>query len=134
MALRRQRRRGQYCIGSGTYKLLRNLLSPDKPGEKAYADIVAALAAHFSPPPSQIVQQYKFNSHFRNPGKSVATFVAELHLLAEHCNYGQTLEVMLHDYIVCGMRDDAIQGRLLSEKELTFKKALEIAQTLQHVT
>jgi len=37
-------------IGSGTYKLLRNLLSPDKPGDKDNADIIATLAAHFSPP------------------------------------------------------------------------------------
>ena len=55
----------------------------------------------------------------------MATFVAELRSLAEHCNYGQTLEVMLCDRIVCGVSDDAIQRQLLSEKDLTFKKALE---------
>jgi len=41
---------------------------------------------------------------------------------------------MLRDRIICGIKDDAIQQRLLSEKELTFKKALEIAQTIEAAT
>ena len=46
------------------------------------------------------MQRYKFNTHFRNLGESVTTYVAELHSLAKHCNFGQTLEVMLRDRIV----------------------------------
>ena len=32
---------------------------------------------------------------------------------------------MLRDHIVCGINDSIIQRRLLSEKELSFKTALE---------
>ena len=38
-------------IGPVTYKLLRSLLVPAKPGEKTYSELVAALSAHYSPPP-----------------------------------------------------------------------------------
>ena len=38
---------------------------------------------------------------------------------------------MLRDCIVCGINDDAIQRRLLAEPGLTFKKSLEIAQSLE---
>ena len=39
--------------------------------------LIILLSAHYSPSPSAI------HSCFRNPGKSVATYVAELHSLAE---------------------------------------------------
>ena len=118
-------------VGPVSYKLLRNLLAPAKPGEKTYGELVATLSAHYSPAPSEIIQRFKFHSHIRNPGESVATYVAELCSLAEYCNFGQTLEAMLHDRIVCGINDDAIQRHLLTELGLTFKKSLEIAQSLE---
>ena len=65
-------------VGPVMYKLLRNLLAPAKPGEKTYDELVETLSEHYSPPPSEIIQRFKFHSHFRNPGKSVATYVAEL--------------------------------------------------------
>ena len=63
----------------------------------------------------------------------MATYVAELRSLAEFCNFGQTLEAMLRDCIVCGINDDTIQRRLLAELGLTFKKSLEIAQSLKAI-
>ena len=95
-------------IGAMTYKVLRNLLAPAKPGEKTYDELVATLSVHYSPPPSEIIQRFKFHSRFRNPGESVATYVSELRSLAEFCNFRQTLEVMLRDRIVCGINDDTI--------------------------
>ena len=38
---------------------------------------------------------------------------------------------MLCDRLVCGINDDAIQRRLLSEQNLTFDKALTTAQGLE---
>ena len=96
-------------VGPATYKLLRSLLAPVKPGEKNYGELVVTLSAHYSLPPSEIIQRFKFHSCFRNAGESVATYVAELRSLAECCNFGQTLEAMLRDRIVCGINDNIIQ-------------------------
>ena len=35
---------------------------------------------------------------------------------------------MLRDRLVCGIKDSRVQRRLLSETDLTFKKAFELAQ------
>ena len=121
-------------IGPVMYKLLRSLMAPAKPGEKTYSELVAALSAHYSLPPSEIIQRFKFHSHFRNAGESVATYVAELRSLAEFCNFGQTLETMLHNRIVCEINDATIQRWLLAEPGLTFKKSPEIAQSLEATT
>ena len=77
-------------IGVSTYKTLRNLLSPDKPGDRSYSDLVDTLTKHFKPAPSEIVKRFHFNSRIRKPGKSVAAFIAELRTLAEFCKFGET--------------------------------------------
>ena len=57
----------------------------------------------------------------------VATFVSELWLLSEFCNFSATLNSMLHDCLVCSIPDDHIQKRLLTELNLTFPRAMELA-------
>ena len=49
-------------IGPCTFKLLRNLLTPDKQGDKSYAELVKRLTGHFSPKPSEIVQRLNFTA------------------------------------------------------------------------
>lgn len=85
------------------------------------------LKNHYHPKPSEIVQRYKFDSRSRKPDESVLEYVAELRRLAQDCNYGDKLQQMLRDRLVCGISDERIQRRLLSEAELTFDKALSIA-------
>ena len=38
---------------------------------------------------------------------------------------------MLRDRLVCGVRDPQLQKRLLAERQLTFSKALELAQAFE---
>ena len=47
------------------------------------------------------------------------------------CEFGETLDEALCDWLVCGLRDKAYQKRLLSERELTLDKALQIAHSME---
>lgn len=114
-------------VGPATYKLIRNLVSPDKPSSKTFDQLKTLMKEHFNPKPSEIVQRYKFDSRSRQPMETVSVYVAELRRLAHDCNYGTTLEQMLRDRLVCGINDDRIQRRLLSETDLTFERAFKIA-------
>ena len=78
------------------------------------------------------MQRIQFNTRFRHAGGSVATNVAELRSITQTCKYSLSLDKMLRDRIVCGINDDRIQQRLLSEKGLTYKKALELSQGLEN--
>ena len=66
----------------------------------------------------------------------MATYVSEIRSIAEaeYCNFGLSLDEMLRDCLVCGINNDTIQNRLLSEAKLTFKKAMDLAQGLEAVT
>ncbi len=96
-------------MGASPYKLLWSPVVPSKPGNKPYLELVEAMKKHHNPVPSEIVQRYKFNCHFRGDSESVATFVSELRSLAEFCNYSITLDDMLQDRLVCGINEDRIQ-------------------------
>ncbi|CAB4020384.1 Hypothetical predicted protein [Paramuricea clavata] len=105
--------------GSKTYKLIRNLITPNKPSEKTFAELVELA----------IVQRFKFNTRFTKPGESIASYVAELRSLSEHCDF--KLEEMLRGRLVCGINDEQIQRRLLAESSLDFKKAMKIATSME---
>ena len=54
-------------------------------------------------------------------------YIAELWQLTEHCEYGNSLNDMLRDRLVCGVEDYRIPWQKLAEPELTFEKAFELA-------
>jgi len=72
---------------------------------------------------SAILQRFKCNIRIRREGESTRAYVTDQRSLSEHCNYGVTLEPMLRDRLVVGIKDDRIRRRLLTEPGLNFKKA-----------
>lgn len=118
-------------VGPATFGLLRNLLSPATPTSKSLEELIEILNKHYDPVPSEIVERYKFNSRVRRTGESIADYIAELRKLAKYCNYGDSLDMMLRDRIVCGIQDEAIQRKLLSESKLTLARASEIAVSME---
>ena len=119
------------ACGAQTYQLLKNLLAPEKPMEKSFEELVELMKNHLQPRPSVIVERFTFHSRNRKEGESVAVYVAELKKLSEHCGFGDTLNDMLRDRLVCGINDGGIQRRLLSEPDLTYKKSLNLAQAME---
>uniref|UniRef100_A0A5S6Q140 Peptidase A2 domain-containing protein n=1 Tax=Trichuris muris TaxID=70415 RepID=A0A5S6Q140_TRIMR len=85
------------------------------------------LGEHFVPKPSEIYRRFQFPRRFQKPTEGIAPYVAELRRLAQHCNFGETLESRLRDQLVCGLRDENLQRHLLCISDLTFNKALDRA-------
>ena len=86
---------------------------------------------HVNPTPFVTVQRFKFNSHVCLAEETVSTYVLELRSMAEHCNFGESLDNMLRDCLVCGINEEQTQRRLLAESKLILKRALEIVQSLE---
>ena len=99
---------------------------------KSFEELVDTLKQHYDPTPSAIIQRYKFNSRNRNDTETILQFLAARRSLAEYCNYGTTPEDMLRDRLVCGIiPNEQIQKLLLAEKDLTFAKAKELAESME---
>ncbi|KAK3747895.1 hypothetical protein QZH41_001360 [Actinostola sp. cb2023] len=55
-------------VGAKTYKLIRNLFTPDQPKDKSYEDLTKRLQEFYKPQPSVIVQRFRFNTHTQENG------------------------------------------------------------------
>lgn len=61
----------------------------------------------------------------------MADYVAELRKLVLHCQFGGYLMEALRDCLVHGLPSETQQKRLLAEHDLTFYRALPIAQSME---
>ena len=116
-------------ICPGAYKLTWSLVSLRKSGDLEYKDLVDTMKKHYNPVLSEIVQRYKFHTCFQEPAESVAKYMSELRSIAEYYNFNSTLDKMLHNWLVGGIREDVIQRQLLAESDLKFAKAFVLAQS-----
>ena len=105
------------CIGKNTYGLLRALIAPDKPSETSYDDLAEALTSHLAPKKIVIAERFRFHKREQKEGESVKEYLAALQKLAEHCDFAKGLADALRDRVVCGIRDEALQRRLLAKEK-----------------
>lgn len=119
------------AMGGKAYSLLRSLTAPEKPASKSFAEIVQIMQTHLSPKPLLIAERFRFHKRNQNEGESIASYVAELKKLSEHCQFGDGLNDALRDRLVCGILKESIQKRLLTEADLTFKRAVEVAISME---
>ena len=89
------------------------------------------LKSHFEPKPVVIAKRFHFYRRNQAPGETVKDFLAELRKLAINCKFGNFLDDALRDILVCGIRNDQAQKKLLSEVDLTLTRALQTALSIE---
>ena len=57
--------------------------------------------------------------------------MADLHCLATHCKFEGYLEEALQDRLICGLKNEGVQNRLLAYSNLTLVKATEVTQSME---
>ena len=74
-----------------------------------------------------IVEQFRFHKRNQLEGETISAYLANLKKLLLYCEFRTNLNDMLRDRLVCGLHNELIQKRLLSEPDLSLAKASEIA-------
>lgn len=120
--------------GPTLFDLLSSLVAPKQVSTLKLGEINDTLTKHFSPRPSEIAAFYKFFQRNQLPNENFASYVAEVRRLAKDCNFGTSLDRMLRDRLVCGLRDEALQRVLLSEETLTLDKVITRATSSETAT
>ena len=118
-------------IGGSAYKLLRSLVVPDLPASKSYQELTEALAKHLAPKPLAIAERFKLRQRNQREGESISQYIAELRRLAEHFEFDDKLDDQLCDQFVTGLRSVTAQKKLLGESNLTLKRAVEVATSME---
>lgn len=118
-------------LGPTEYGLLKNLIAPNKVADISYRDITSALSLHFKPKPILTAERFRFYKRQQKKDETVTEYLLALKELASTCEFGQFLNDALRDQFVCGLSGEGYHKRLLTKKDLTFKKACDIALALE---
>ena len=118
-------------MGAGTYKLLQNLAAPADVNTWKIDEILGKLQAHFQPKVLVVMESYHFYQRIQKKNEAIIEYLAKLRRLAAKCNFGQFLERALRDKFVCGIKNEIILQRLLSELDIIVTKALELTQAVE---
>lgn len=118
-------------MGEEAYELLATLASPTKPASLTYATAVRYLQNHLQPKPSILAERYRFRQRRQMTGESIAEYVAELKKMSRYCEFNSNLEENLKDQFVCGIRSELTRQRLFAEDDITYKKAVSLALSLE---
>lgn len=120
-----------HYMGTETYNVLCDHLSPEDPEAKTYEEIVTLLGQYFDPEPLEMVELWKFRQRMQREGESVAEYITALQREAKYCGFGDYLQKGLRNQLVFGLRNQRIRTRLIEEKDLTFDKAKQIALSME---
>ncbi|XP_014675604.1 PREDICTED: uncharacterized protein LOC106815629 [Priapulus caudatus] len=118
-------------IGASAYGVLKSMCSPDLPRTKTVDQLIDLLRKHYDPRPLVIVERFRFMKRTQRDSENISQFVTELKRLSTHCEFGTTLLERLRDQFVVGLKAEAIQRRLLAERELTFDRAVQVAHSME---
>lgn len=121
-------------MGKESYELLRNLCSPTLPVTLSLSELEKIMKEHLQPTPCVIMERYKFKECRQQQSEDVKTYLANLKRLSKDCDFGTGLGNSLRDQFVWGIASEAIKKRLLGEKDLTYQKAFDIAQSMEAAT
>ncbi|XP_059051261.1 uncharacterized protein LOC131846057 [Achroia grisella] len=120
-------------IGNDAYNVMVKLCTPTKPANKSYLQLVTIMKRHFNPKPNMLAERFKFRQRIQKSEESIMNFVTELKKNSKQCGFSEeSLRENLRDQFVCGLINDDIRQRLLTEDiTITFERAYKIAMSIE---
>jgi hypothetical protein len=105
-----------HWMGQEAYNVLCDKLSPTKPINSTYKNIVDTLEKYFDPKPIEVVENFKFHKRYQLENESVDEFIVTLRKMASTCNFGDYLDTALRNQFVFGLKNAGAQKDVLRRK------------------
>lgn len=117
----------KHVIGEEAIEILENLEIPANEHKNA-EKLIEALDTYFKPVKNKSVERHKFNTRNQQANESFDEYLLVLKAISSNCEFGAMKDELVKDRIVCGILDQKIRNRLLTEAELTLNRAIEICK------
>ena len=114
-------------MGNKVYALLRNTVSPRRPRNLSFEEIVDNFTKHLNPKLIVIAERFKFHKEEQQESDSIRNFRGSLKKLTETGEFGGYREEAIRDRVVCGSKERAIQCKLLALADLILQAAVQKA-------
>ena len=113
-------------MGRECLQILLNLNLPED-DKKKIDKCLEALESYIKPSRNLVYERYVFNTC----EESVQSYVTRLRELAASCEYGALTDELIRDRLVIGLKNQGDKVRLLREKSLDLKKAIQMCTTIE---
>ena len=111
--------------------MLKDLLALEKPSTKSFEELVECLQKHFTLSILKIAERFKLVKRVQADNEEIKKYAVALRKLATNCQYGAFLDDVLTQCFVFGLQNSGIQRKLLLESDLTFEKAVKLAEAME---
>ncbi|XP_048480662.1 uncharacterized protein K02A2.6-like [Plutella xylostella] len=118
-------------VGEVCYELMCDLCAPDLPEDKTFDELVQIVKVHLEPQRSEIAERHVFRQRKQLHGETISDYLQNLKHLAKSCNFANQLEINLRDQFVSGLHNEEMRSRLFAEKNIDYKRAVELALALE---
>lgn len=117
------------CLEARTYKLLRDLSTPDLPSTKTYDELCKLLSTHFTPTTVIHKERRQFFNAVRGEAgpESVKSWMARIKRLSANCKFGANLEHNLTNKFVGGFKGKSFDRVCEEDETITLEKAMTLA-------
>lgn len=76
-------------------------------------------------------EQHIFNTRAQGVTEAIEAYITELRKLTKSCEFGELLDSLNRNRIVCSIRSNALRKRLLRGKDLNLERAVEICKSAE---
>lgn len=91
-------------------------------------NVLEQFDAYCSPKKNEVYERHVFRCRVQQQDESFDSYVTDLRLKVQSCNYGDMQSSILRDQIVFGIRNKKVRERLLREDSLKLEDALRICR------
>ena len=91
-----------------------------------------ALENYFKPSKNVVYEWYIFNTCVQLSRESVQSYITRLRKLAASCEYSKLMDDFIRDRLVIRLNDNGDKVRLLREKKLDLKRAIQMCTLKSH--
>ena len=101
--------------------------------DKKYTTLREALRSYFCPVKNVVLERHRFFNARQDENESLSAYLVRLKTMSDSCNFtDNTVDTvpnqMIRDQYIRGMSSVKIAEQLLSQRDLTLAKAIEIAE------
>lgn len=112
--------------GPDLYDTMFSVAAPVQVCELEFDKLCSLLNDFFVPRKSVWMERFTFFKRMQGPDESAGQFMAQLQRLSNYCAFGTMLDSMLITQFIIGLKNEAVQKRLLRENEATLTKQMAL--------
>lgn len=118
-------------IGKSSYKDYLTFTFPPlaEGASRTVKEVLDKFDEHYRPYKNVTLATYVFNNISQRADQNLDSFVTELKLQADQCDFGFAYDRNVRDRLIHGLRDNGLRERLLREPDLSLRVAVEICKS-----